>query len=394
MVLRFAGVELDLRAGELRRDGVPVATEPQVFALIALLAERPGALVSYDEIHRAIWGGRIVSDAALASRLAAARRALGDDGQRQAVIETVPRRGLRLRAEPEKAYDGSGTQGVRFARSHDGTRIAFATTGAGPGLLRAGHFLTHLELDWQSPVWRPLLERLGSSFRVTRYDQRGTGLSDPDPPTRDIDALTDDLEAVADAAGLTRFPIFAASQGVPVSLSFVARRPARVTALVLYGGFVRGAELRTGGAGAARSEAMRTLIREGWGRAGSAFATAFAALYMPDADAAQLAAMTRMQLASSGGESAVALRAAIDRIDVSGLLADVRAPCLVIHAREDGVQPLSEARDLAAGLPGAGLRVLDSRNHVPLPQDPAWEELVSESVRFLLGQHEGTARRD
>jgi pimeloyl-ACP methyl ester carboxylesterase len=263
-------------------------------------------------------------------------------------------------------------------------RHAFATTGTGPPLLRAGHWLTHLELDWLSPVWRPLLDALGTTFAVTRLDQRGTGLSERDVARFDLEAMTDDLEAVADAAGLNRFPILAASQGVPVAVSFAARRPERVTALLLYGGFAVG-RLARGGAEAAEGDAFATLIESGWGRPGSAFVQAFATLFMPEASREQIDSFTTMQVASASPGTAVRLRRAIDSCDVRSLLPGMRAPMLVVHARSDAVQPLDQARLLTVGIAGAELLVLESRNHAPLPQDPAREPLLS-AIRRNCGR--------
>jgi DNA-binding winged helix-turn-helix (wHTH) protein len=253
MIYRFGTCELDVASHVLRRDGKERPVEPQVFDLIHLLLIRPGELVSRDELIDAVWGGRIVSDATIDARINAARKALGDDGRTQSIIRTVPRRGIRLICPVTSTAATSAvtapeamTQRVRYAGSGDGAAIAFATTGSGPPLLRAGHWLTHLELDWLSPVWRPLLDALGATFAVTRFDQRGTGLSERDVARFDLEAMTDDLEAVADAAGLDRFPIFAASQGVPVAISFAVRRPERVSALLLYGGFALGRLVRGG----------------------------------------------------------------------------------------------------------------------------------------------------
>jgi pimeloyl-ACP methyl ester carboxylesterase len=395
MLYRFADCELDLLAHVFRRGGERVPMEPQVFELAALFVRHPGELISHDRIVDEVWGGRIVSEAAITSRIAALRRALGDSGKVQAVLETVPRCGYRFlpsvevvggqasSAAPPSAPPAA--QRIRVTRSADGTRIAFATTGDGPPLLRAGHFLTHLEHDWESPVWRPFLDRLGMHFSVTRYDQRGTGLSDDDPPGYDLDALADDLGAVADAAGLTRFPVLAASQGVPVSLAYAARHPERVSRMVLYGGYALGRSLRGTAEERATGEAVLTMIRQGWGR-DTAFADAFTTLFMPDATPEERRGMVRMQLASASPENAVALRRAIDGFDVTGLLNDVRVPVLIVHARDDAVHPLSQARVLAAGLPQAELHLLDSRNHVPLQHDPAWEELLRVSVEFLARQ--------
>ncbi|PWE32606.1 hypothetical protein DDZ14_09435 [Maritimibacter sp. 55A14] len=391
MLYRFADCELDLRRYRFRRGGETVPLEPQVFDLLAPFLSRPGELIGRDEIIADIWGGRCVSDAAVSSRINALRRAVGDDGRAQTVLQTVPRRGFRLvapvsvddRGETAAPADEAEAQTIRMARSRDGTRIAHTTTGAGPPMLRAGHFLTHLELDWKSPVWRPFLDRLGSSFSVTRYDQRGTGLSDPSPPDLSLERLADDLEAVADAAGLDRFPILAASQGVPVAVAFAARCPERVSRLVLYGGYAQGRAVRGTEEEVRNAEAIQTVIRQGWGRSGGAFAAAFATLYMPDATRAQLEHMAQMQLASASVEIAVALRRAIDAYDVTDILDRVKAPTLILHAREDSVHPASQSGVLSAGIPDARLHVMEGRNHVPLPQDPCWEELLGAAEAFL-----------
>ena len=379
MIYRFGRCELDIASHALRVEGEERRVEPQVFDLLHLLVTRPGELVSRDALIEAVWGGRIVSDATIDARINAARRAVGDDGGRQAVIRTVPRRGIRLVAPVTRAAGAAPNpvdQRVRFTRSADGTLLAYATTGSGPPLLRAGHWLTHLELDWLSPVWRPFLDALGADFAVTRWDQRGTGLSERAASRLDLEAMTDDLEAVADGAGLDRFPVYAASQGVPVAISFAARRPERVSRLVLYGGYALGRALRSE-SDRAEADAFATLIEAGWGRPGSAFVSAFATLFMPEARREQIDSFVAMQIASAGAEAAARLRRAIDAFDVRHLLDRVSAPVLVIHARNDAVQPLDQARQLAAGIPGAELLVLEGNNHAPLPQDPASAQLVA-----------------
>lgn len=397
MLYRFAQCELDLRRHLFRRDGKLVALEPQVFDLLALFVVRAGDLIDRDEMLATVWDGRIVSEAAISSRISAVRRAIGDSGKAQGMLKTVPRRGFRflvaVEAEPVQIAPGKAVaasrseepheQDIRLARSTDGICIAFASTGSGSPLMRAGHFLTHLERDWESPVWRPLLDRLGASFRVTRYDQRGTGMSDHAPDQLSLDALVDDLEAVADAAGLDRFPIFAASQGVPVAIAFAVRCPARVSGLVLYGGYAQGRSVRGTLEETRNADAILTIIRQGWGRAGSAFATAFASIYMPDATSEQLHDMADMQLASASPANAVALRIAIDAFDVQHLLPAVQAPTLVLHASEDSVHPVSQARVVAAGIPGARIHVMTGRNHIPLPQDPCWLNLLDRAEQFL-----------
>ena len=96
MIYRFADCELDTDRRELRRKGAVVALEPQVFELLVFLVERPDRVVSKDEINASVWGGRIVSDAALSSRMNSLRAAVGDDGKAQALVRTVHGRGFRF----------------------------------------------------------------------------------------------------------------------------------------------------------------------------------------------------------------------------------------------------------------------------------------------------------
>jgi len=390
MIYRFDRCALDVARHELRRDGEEVPLEPQVFALLQLLAERPGALVSRDDLVARVWQGRIVSEATIAARINAARRAVGDDGRAQRVIRTVPRCGIRLVAEvsaepagADRAPSGEA-QRVYMTRSRDGTALAYATTGAGPPLLRGSHWLTHLELDWHSPVWRPFLDALGRDFAVTRWDQRGTGMSARDVDDFGLERMTDDLEAVADAAGLDRFPVFAVSQAVPVAVNFAVRRPERVTRLVLYGGYATGRAVHDG-AEQAEGVAFETMVRSGWGRPDSAFVRAFSTMFMPDATPEQIDSFVDIQLASASGEVAARLRRATHAFDVRDRLGAVRAPTLVVHVRGDAVQPVARGQDLAAGIPGAEFLMLEGRNHVPLPPDPAAAAVLAAVRRFVLG---------
>jgi DNA-binding winged helix-turn-helix (wHTH) protein/pimeloyl-ACP methyl ester carboxylesterase len=388
MRYRFADCVLDLSRHEFSRGSEPVSLEPQVFDLLTLLVKRRGELVSRDEIIEAIWCGRIVSEAAISSRINAVRRAIGDDGAAQALLRTVPRRGFRFEApvdideEPRAQVPSHPEQHIRFAMSADGTGIGWTTTGHGPPLLRAGHFLTHLDFDRTSSIWAPLIDTLNGRFALTRYDQRGTGVSEQEVTDFSLDRLVEDLAAVADAAGLDRFPIFAASQGVPVSIAFAVRYPGRVTRLLLYGGYAQGRRMRGNPEDQAQAAAILTIIRQGWGRHGSPFAKAFATTYAPDATSRQLSEMADLQLASASPANAVALRRAIDSFDVLDLLPDVRVPVRILHALEDAVHPVAQSRLMAAHIPGAEVRILPGRNHVPLPHDPAWEMLLAELIDF------------
>lgn len=399
MQYRFADCLLDTSRHALSRGGAEVHVEPQVFALLVLLVESGGDLVSRDAMVETVWQGRIVSEATIAARISAARAAVGDDGQRQAVIRTVTRRGLQLAVPvesgpapavaeapgPARAGGNGDRQEVRLTTSADGTGIAWAKSGSGPPLLRAGHWMSHLELDWHSPVWQPLLERLGRGHTLYRYDPRGTGLSDRDCADFGQEAQVADLCAVADAAGLERFALYAVSQSVPYAVTFAARHPERVSALVLHAGLVQGSTVRErqSGQGENMTETFLSLIRSGWGRPESAFMQAFSTLFLPNGTRAQIDSFIEMQTRSATPEVAGAIRRAIGEVDVTDQLAQVRCPVLVCHARGDAVQPFEQGQLMARKLPDARFLALETGTHIIPPQDPAWDVMVSAAEAFL-----------
>lgn len=385
----FADCELNTANHTFLRNGEPVALEPQVFDFLRVLAERPGKLVTKDELIDAVWNGRIVSDATISARVNAARKAVGDSGKDQRVIRTVQRRGFEMVAEVSSAETVSRavppeiTQTIRYASAPDRTQIAYAVSGSGPPLMRAGHFLTHLEKDWQSSVYWPAIEVFSENFTLVRYDQRGTGLSQTDVSALSIEAYSEDLLAVADAAALDRFPIFATSQGVPVAVHFAATHPDRVSRLVLCGGFAQGRFVRDDDYSRDEAEALLTLIRMGWGKPDSAFMSAFVSMFCPDASREEKQSLVESQVASATPEMAARIRLAIDQFDVADRLADVQAPTLVIHASGDALHPVSQARLLAAKIPNAEFKLVESNNHIFLKSTPAWDEIMSATLEFL-----------
>jgi len=390
MIHRFADCILDTSRHELTRGDKPVHVEPQVFRLLAVLAGSDGAVIGKDELIDKVWDGLNVSDATVSARISAARRAVGDDGKAQRVIRTIPKRGIQMIVETETG-DGAETAdtaarrdapAIRFATSSDGEVIAHAHHGEGPPLVRVSHWLSHLELDWDSPVWAPLLSRLGQNFTLYRYDQRGTGLSTRDVSNLGLDAFVDDLKAVVDANGLERFAIFAASQAVPVAIRFAALYPDRVSRMVLYGGFAVGRIYRQAGQGEIDEETILGLIRAGWGQEEGAFLNAFSALFIPDATPEQVQSFVRIQNKSISPDSAALLRMAVDRFVVKDDLPKVTMPVLLAHANADAINPVSQSQMMAARLPDARFMLLDSRNHAPLPQEKSWGKLVDAVISF------------
>lgn len=392
MHYQFGDCELDLEAHSLRRAHEVVRIEPQVFDLIACLVQANGKLLSYDDLIAQVWNGRIVSDATMAARISMARKAVGDDGKRQEVIRTLPRRGVQLAVPVTEIWEGIKTgaairnhgpnrnQTIRYTTSRDGTGIAWAECGEGPALLRGGHWLGHLEHDWSSPVWRPLLDRLSDGRRLVRYDPRGTGLSDRQMNGATVEELADDMEAVADAAALEFFPIYATSQSVPVALALAARRPERVSKLILLNGLVQGSIAR---GEIERTETIVGMIRAGWGVQGSAFMRALATVFMPNASSTELESLVQMQAISATADVAAELRQIIGAIDVLDRLEKVECPTLIIHLSGDQVQSPEQSRIMARMLKNAEFHLFDSQNHILVPSDPVWATCLDEIDRFL-----------
>lgn len=275
-------------------------------------------------------------------------------------------------------------QEIRFARSADGVRIAFATTGSGYPLINAAHWLGHLELDWQTPVWRPWIERLSSSFHLTRYDTRGCGLSDRNVSIFSLDVLVADLEAVVDAAGLDRFALLGKSQGGVISLAYAAKHPQRVSHIVLCGAFARGAMRRDPNPQQrAVIEAMSQLIELGWGEPNSAFLQMFTSLFFPHASPEQMSAFNLIQRKAASPRHAARIFRALVELDATPCLAQITCPTLVIHSRGDAISPFEEGRFIASSITGARLESLDSRNHVPLEGEPAFDRFFELLAEFL-----------
>ena len=393
MAYEFGDFTLDDRRHELRLNGKPQHLEPQVYAVLCYLLENRDRLVTSQELIREVWGDRFVAPGILNSRIKALRHALGDDGATQRVIKTVHGRGFRfgvdVRAVPDGTPVAAGThpprQTIRFCRAHDGVRIAYATSGksGAPPLVKPANWLTHLEFDWDSPVWRHWLTEMGRDHSVIRYDARGAGLSDHDPPELSLDSWVRDMEAVVDAEGLERFSILGISQGCAVAIAYAARHPERVDKLLLYGGYAIGRSLRsTSPVEELERTLLQNLIRVGWGKDNPAFRQVFGKLFLPEGTPEQhqwfddLAKTMPM-------ENAIRFRQTTDVIDVRPEAEQLRTPALVLHARGDAMIPFEIGRQLAAHIPGARFVPLESRNHVLLETEPAWARFVEEMRDFL-----------
>lgn len=274
-------------------------------------------------------------------------------------------------------------QDIRFCTAPDGVTIAYATVGQGPALVKAPNWMHHLEHDWQSPIWGHLLHALARDHTLVRFDQRGNGLSDWEVPEFSFDGMVEDMAAVIDAAGLTRFPLFGISQGCAYSIAYASRYPEKVSRLVLYGGFAQGT-MRTGSAADQQTaELERSMIRQGWGQDNPAFRQFFTTKFMPDATKEQMDWFNELQRVTISPENAVRLRDVTLNIDVTDLLDGISVPTLVLHCKDDGIQPFEGGRRMAAKIPGARFVALEGKNHLILEDEPAWPRFLDEVLKFL-----------
>jgi pimeloyl-ACP methyl ester carboxylesterase len=389
----FADCTLDDARLTLRRGGSAVPVEPKVFDLIHLLVRNAGDLVTRDRMVEDVWGGRIVSESAMSACIAAARKAVGDDGKAQAVIRTVARRGLMLVAEvsgetvarPSVAAPAStaAAQRIRYCRSEDGSAIAYAVGSEGPPVLRFGPPLsTDLEMEWAYGLHRSCISAMALHTRYLRFDHVGSGQSERVLRNIDYETEARDAAAVADAAGFDRFAAVSFSGGCFPALNFAARYPERLTRLAIVGGYVEGRSRRSA---EASPDALKSMIVEGWARPESAFASAFITSYFLEGPAEEAREVLRQMQAACRLEIMLRNRDVVNDATVAHLLDQVRCPVLILHARDDSVHPLSQAQKLAAGIPGAELVVLETANHVPLHGSPCWESYNRTLAEFLTG---------
>lgn len=273
-------------------------------------------------------------------------------------------------------------QDIRFARSADGVGIAYAVHGSGPPLLIDACWLSHLQFDWQSPVWRHFLVELGKVATVIRYDERGHGLSDRGVTDHSLPARLADLEAVAGDAGFERFALMAMAQGGPVAIEYAARHPERLTRLIFYGSYP-GALVGASPEELELHQAFEALIRVGWARPTSEFRRVFSHMMIPGGTEEQMRWLDDLQRLAVDADTAVVARRQRQVSDSSHRLAELDLPTLVIHSRGDQMADFARSRVLAATIRGARLVALDSDNHIVLADEPAWPVFLREVTAFL-----------
>ena len=274
-------------------------------------------------------------------------------------------------------------QRVRYVNASDGTRLAWADAGDGPVLVKASNWLTHLEYEWESPVWKHWIQFFSAHFRFVRYDERGCGMSEWHAGDLTIDQWTDDLERVIDAARPDGpVTLLGISQGAATCIRYAIRHPERVARLIFYGGYARGALRRNTPKAEAQYQAMIDLARVAWGSANPTFRQVFTSRFIPGGTPEQLQWFNDLCLKTTTGDVVPHLLMARGTVDIAPELGQVRTPTLVLHARNDDVCPIAEGRLMASGISGAEFVELDSANHILLEHEPAWQRFKEAVLGF------------
>jgi len=389
---QFGPFRLEIRERRLWCGGDVVPLRGKVFDTLSVLVENAGRLVTKQELLDAVWPETAVEENNLNHNVSVLRKALGEEATSQRYIETVPRVGYRFASpvecdephvRPIPSPAPKARQEIRYCTTSDGVRLAYATSGCGPPLVKASNWLTHLDFEWDSPIWRHWWAALSAHHCVVRYDERGNGMSQRDVAHVSFDTMVRDLETVVDAAGLDKFPLLGISRGGAIAVAYAAKHPERVTQLVLYGALAAGLKHVGTPQDLEARRALRSLTRLGWGLNNPGFRRMFTAQFIPDATPEHERWFDELQRVSTSPENAAHLMDLCDHIDVRPLLTRVNTPTLVIHSDRERAVPPEAGRLLAAGIPGARYVSLPSANHLILETEPAWPLLLEELGLFL-----------
>ena len=402
---RFGPFHLDVRERRLSRGDQVIPLRLKVFDTLQVLIERAGRLVTKQELLDAVWPETTVEENNLNHNVSVLRKALGERATGQQYIETVPRVGYRFAAPVEIATTptrsspsslrsaATARQELRYCTSSDGVRLAYATTGNGPPLVKASNWLTHLDFEWGSPIWRHWYAALSRHHRLLRYDERGNGMSQRDVDDVTFDTWVRDLETVVDAAKLDRFPLLGISRGGSIAIAYAVKHPERVTHLVLYGAFATGLNHHGTPHELEARHALTSLVRLGWGLKNAAFCKTFTCRFIPEATPEHEQWFDELQRVSTSPENAARLMQRDDDIDVRPLLSQVKTPTLVIHCDRDRAVAPERGRELAAAIPGARYVSLPSANHLMLEDEPAWTLFLEEVGLFFNWKDQDARRR-
>tara|TARA_R110001583_G_scaffold99082_1_gene244346 strand:- start:39171 stop:40757 length:1587 start_codon:yes stop_codon:yes gene_type:complete len=277
-------------------------------------------------------------------------------------------------------------QKVQFCTASDGVRIAYASLGEGSPIIKAANWLSHLEHDWDAPIWSPLFRELAVDHHFVRYDERGNGLSDWDVKDISFESFVSDLEMVVEASKLEQFSLLGISQGAAVSIEYAIRHPEKVKHLILFGGYAAGWRIGASQALIKEREAVMTLTALGWGKDNPSYRQIFSSTFLPGASAEELAWFNEFQRLTTSPENAVRFLSVFSDIDVRDKLAKLQVPTLVIHSLGDRRVPASIGRDLAASIPNAEFVGLESDGHLLLGREPASKVFV-DAVRDFIARN-------
>jgi pimeloyl-ACP methyl ester carboxylesterase/DNA-binding SARP family transcriptional activator len=311
---------------------------------------------------------------------------IGPSAEALALYERAHELGTPTTAVPSRdpRHSDLAVQTIHSCATPDGVRLAYAVSGAGPPLVKASNWLTHLDYDWASPVWSHWWRGLSAHYTLVRYDERGCGLSDWDITDFDLDAWVRDLETVVDTLGIERFPLLGISQGGPIAIRYAARHPERVTRLVLYGTGAQGRRVKARTPEELESlDALVALMRLSWGTDQPLFRTLFTGMFMPEAPIEQWRAFDELQRKTASPQNAARLWAGFQRIDVLEEARSLGLPTLILHARNERNRPYADAAALAAAIRGSKLVALEGSNHILQRDEPAFAQFLDEVTRFL-----------
>lgn len=277
----------------------------------------------------------------------------------------------------------SSQQTIRYVNAADQVRLAWARSGSGPSLVKASNWITHLEYDWESPVWQHWVRFLSEHFTLVRSDERGCGLSQRDVADVSPANWLPDLEVVINAARPEQpFVLLGLSQGVVPAIQYAVKYPERLSYLVLYGGYIRGWALSSNPRAVREGLALVEFTELGWGRSDPIYRRLFTRKFLPEGSEEQLRWCDDLCARAVAPKMAAELMRSRGYADVTGLLEQVTVPTLVVHANQDHVAPLSQGQELAAGIPDAQFVQVESHNHILLEHEPAWKRFCDVVLEF------------
>jgi DNA-binding winged helix-turn-helix (wHTH) protein/pimeloyl-ACP methyl ester carboxylesterase len=397
VVYEFGPFRLEPNEHRLTREGLSIPVTGKALDTLCVLLERHGKLVSKQELMDAVWPETRVEENNLDRNISALRKSLGVQASGRPFIETVPRAGYRfvapvhetsLRPMNRRATDRDpelpSRQEIRFCITPDKVRLAYATIGSGHPIVRVANCFNHLDFEWGSPIWRHWVRDLAKGHSIVRYDGRGNGLSERDVNDFSLDAWVQDLESVANAAGLEKFAVMGHSQGSSVAIAYAVRHPERVSHLILCGSYSRGACFRERAEILEARLALEKLVELNFGASNPSFFQLVTGFYIPEGAAPEEQEWFKdLQQISVSSKNLVQFMRACDSINVRSLLPMVTVPTIVFHSDRDRVSPPEEGRIVATEIPNAKFVPLNSGNHFLLAQEPAWKIFREELASFL-----------